>query len=159
MRAITPGPVREQYSDLYERLHAATRARGQVGEAATSAFMLLQAHYRKDMEFALPPLKYLSTLARGNVTSEISRLLTLSDKLKRELPHLYTEIDRITSALQRLADVAATEQKPEHVELARRLIHFLDLERDILYPASILVGEYIQQEIALEGRRLVQAQA
>lgn len=159
MKPGVPGPVMEEYRDLYEKLNDIARVRGQIGEAALSAFKLLERHYRKDHEFALPPLKYLPALAEKNVTAEIDRIQTMTGKLRRELPHLLEENDQIARALQHVADVAALEQKPEYRDLARRFISFLEMERMIFYPASILVGEYLRMKNNFEGHRALEQRA
>ena len=157
MRPRVPGPVKNEYEDLYWKLNRAARTRGEVGQAAMAAFRHLQAHFPKDQEFALPPLHLLPTVARENVNEEIDQIQTMCDKLKRQLPQLLDEGEQIIRELGRMADVAAKEQKAEHHDLAQRLIRFLEEERDVLYPASVLVGEYVRTRIELDGVRKVQS--
>jgi hypothetical protein len=149
MRPKIPGAIKEEYDDLYERLNRAARVRGEIGSAAMAAFRHMQSHFLKDHEFALPPLKLLPTVAAGNVTGEIDQIQTMCDRLKRQQPQLAGE-------LRRLAEVARTEQKPEYHDLARQLIQFLEREKHILYPASILIGEFIRVKTELDGMRIVQ---
>ena len=153
MRPKIPGAVKEEYEDLYERLNAAARVRGEIGRTAMAAFRQLQPHYLKDQEYALPPLKLLPTVAAGNVTGEIDRIQTMCSRLKRQLPSLVEENDTIIGELERLADAATTEGKPEYRDLARQLIRFLEHEKRILYPASVLIGEYIRARTDLDGMR------
>jgi hypothetical protein len=54
--------------------------------------------------------------------------------------------------------VAAREQKPEYHDFARRFIRFLELERDVLYPSVILIGEYIRAQTELKGMSETRAQ-
>lgn len=158
MRPKVPGAIKEEYEDLYERLNAAARVRGAVGRAAMAAFRHMQSHYLKDQEYALPPLKLLPTIAAGNVTGEIDHIQTMCNRLKRQLPSLIEENDAIIRELGQLADAAATEEKPEYRDLARHLIQFLEREKHILYPASILIGEYIRVKTDLDGMRAVRSQ-
>jgi hypothetical protein len=153
MRLKIPGPVKEEYEGLYWKLNEAARVRGEVGQAAMAAFRHMQSHFVKDQEFALPPLKLLPTVAANNINEEIDQVRTLCDRLKRNLPQLIAEDNLIIEELSRLADVAAREQKPEYHDLARRFIKFLELERDVLYPASILVGEYVRAQTELKGMK------
>ncbi|OPY26762.1 MAG: hypothetical protein A4E28_02339 [Methanocella sp. PtaU1.Bin125] len=157
MRPRVPGAIKEEYEDLYERLNVAARVRGEVGRAATAAFRHLQPHYLKDMEFALPPLKLLPTVATGNVTGEIDQIRTMCDRLKRQMPSLIEENDALVRELGLLADAAAKEGKPEYRDLARHLTRFLEREKHIFYPASVLIGEYIGVKTDLEGMREVRS--
>ncbi|MGA9139342.1 MAG: hypothetical protein WBZ29_03905 [Methanocella sp.] len=79
----------------------------------------------------------------------------MCNRLKRQLPALIAENDMIIGELGQLADAASTEDKPEYRDLARNLIRFLEREKHILYPASVLIGEYIRAKIDLDGMRAV----
>ncbi len=155
MRPKIPGAIKEEYEDLYDRLNAAARVRGEIGRTAMAAFRRMQSHYLKDQEYALPPLKLLPTVAAGNVTGEIDQIQTMCNRLKRQLPALIEENDTIIRELGQLADVATIEEKPEYRDLARQLIRFLEREKHILYPASVLMGEYIRVKTDLDGMRTV----
>ena len=98
MRPKIPGAIKEEYEDLYERLNAAARVRGEIGRTAMAAFRHLQSHYLKDQEYALPPLKLLPTVAAGNVTGEIDQIQTMCSRLKRQLPSLIEENDTISGS-------------------------------------------------------------
>ena len=151
MRPKIPGPVKEEYEALYWKLNEAARVRGEVGHAAMAAFRHVQSHYLKDQEFALPPLKLLPTVAADNVNEEIDNIRTMCDRLKRNLPQLIAEDNQIIEELSLLADVADREQKPEYHDLARRFIKFLELEKGVLYPSVILMGEYVRAQAELKG--------
>lgn len=157
MRPRIPGPVKEEYEYLYLKLNDAARMRGEVGRAATAAFRHMQAHYEKDHEFALPPLKLLPSMAADNVNEETDQIQTMCDRLKNSLPHMIDENGRIIQELSRMADVAAHEQKPEYHDLALRFIRFLELEREVLYPATVMIGEFVRAQIDLKGCRTVRS--
>ncbi len=53
----------------------------------------------------------------------------------------------IVGALQQLADVAIAEGKPEYAQLAERLKLHAQTEEEVLYPATILVGEYLKLKL------------
>jgi hypothetical protein len=157
MRPKIPGPVKEEYEELYWKLNVAARVRGEVGQAAMAAFRHMQSHFVKDQEYALPPLKLLPTVAASNVNKEIDQIQTMCDRLKRNLSELIDEDNLIIDELSRLADVAAREQKSEYHDLALRFIRFLEMEKDVLYPATLLIGEFIRAQTELKGMREVRS--
>lgn len=156
MRPKVPGSVSEEYENLTQNLKIAANVSGNVGTAAKDAYRLLQPHHEKDQEFALPPLRYLATIADEKLTGEIEKIHNMSGRLKRQYPQMRQDIQSLTTALESLADVAFKEQKLEYHTLARRFINFLQREEQILYPASILIGDLIQAKADLEGRKLAQ---
>jgi hemerythrin superfamily protein len=62
-------------------------------------------------------------------------------KLKHsELEH---EHKAIMIGLERLIAAAKNEDKPAVVDFAERLIDHARMEEEIIYPASVLIGEYL----------------
>lgn len=159
MKPKVPASVGEEYESMYKSLKDAINVPGNVGLMAKDAFRLFQPHYNKDYEYALPPLKFLPTIAGENLTGEIEKISNMTARLKRELPHLRQETENITRALEKLADVALREDKLEYHRLARGFIRFLQREDQVLYPAAILIGDLITAKAELEGRKLARLHA
>lgn len=156
MKPRIPASVSEEYESLYQSLKDAMNVPGNIGLAAKDAFHILQHHYDKDNAYALPPLKYLQSIADEKLTTEVEKISNMTARLKRELPHMRQETENITRALERLAEVALREDKREYHGLARNFIRFMQREDQILYPAAILIGDLIGAKAELEGRKLAQ---
>ena len=142
-----PQPLVEEHEELHAELVKLTRARGKVGEAARTVATLLHPHFVKEEEYALPPLGLLTALAEGGVTPEMGEVLAMTDKLRAELPQMLAEHKVVVRALRRLAVAAAREKKPAAARFAEALkLHALS-EEQVLYPAAILVGEFIRTRL------------
>jgi len=83
---------------------------------------ILHAHFLKEEEYALPPLGMLPVLAEGTVLPEMQEAIELTDRLKKA------------------------------VIFAEKLMLHAQTEEDVLYPASILIGEYLKLKLS---RRLI----
>lgn len=143
-----PGSLKAEHENLYQRLNRAARVQGAVGDAAILAFKQFEPHIRKEEEFALPELDVLPSLAQKEQNvQELSGVLKLCDKLQRQMAVLLEEHDHIRELLQRLNDVAMREQKLEYANLAKELMQHLEREEQIIYPAAILVGEYVHLKL------------
>jgi hemerythrin HHE cation binding domain-containing protein len=139
-----PKPLTEEHEELHAELVKLTRARGKVGEAARAVAALLHPHFVKEEEYALPPLGLLAALAAGPPTPEMRAVLPMTDRLRAELPQMLSEHKAVLGALRRLAVAGRREKKPAAVRFAEALtLHALS-EEQVLYPAAILVGEYIR---------------
>ena len=57
-----------------------------MGDAAKAVAKVLQEHFVKEEEFALPPLGLLSALARDQVDEDIKEVFHMADRPKAELP-------------------------------------------------------------------------
>lgn len=143
-----PGSLKVEHEHLYEELKKAARVQGKVGMAADKAFRFLQPHIRKEEEFALPELDVLPSLAEKNMNEqELSGVIKLCDRLKQDMPAMLEEHRRIMECMQELNDVATREQKPEYAHLAKAFMHHIEVEEQILYPAALLVGEYVRLKL------------
>jgi hemerythrin-like domain-containing protein len=71
-------------------------------------------------------------------------VLSTTDKLGAELQTMLDEHQAIREALAVLIAAATEEKKPEIAEFARRLIHHTMTEEQVMYPAALLVGEYLR---------------
>lgn len=97
-----------------------------MGEAARNVATLLHPHFVKEEEYALPPLGLLAALAEGRVTREMRKVLAMTERLKAELPEMLAEHKAVVGALQKLMLHARAEE-------------------EVLYPAAILIGEYVRR--------------
>jgi hypothetical protein len=145
MRFRVPTSIKDEHDELHAELVTATKAGGRTGEAARTVARLLHPHFVKEEEYALPPLGLLSDLARGVVAPEMLEVLAMTDKLKGDLRSMLEEHQAIVGALEALASAATAEDYPETAEFARRLMHHATLEEQVMYPAALLVGEYLRR--------------
>jgi hypothetical protein len=142
-----PESLKAEHVELHEQLERAIKAGGKTGEAARAVAEVLHPHFVKEEEYALPPLGLLSSLAEGNATPEMRKVITMTDKLKADLPHMLQEHRAVVAALEKLSVAAKQEGKPEHALFAEKLMMHARNEEEVLYPAAILVGEYVKMKL------------
>jgi hypothetical protein len=151
MRLEIPAPLKAEHEFLHLELVSATKAGGRTAEAAKAVAELLHPHFVKEEQYALPPLGLLAAVAGERVTPDMSEVVPMTEKLKADLPHMLEEHEAVVAALQHLIGAAAEESKPEVERFAKRLIQHAQAEEQVMYPAAILVGEYVK--LKLRGTR------
>ncbi len=139
-----PRALEFEHQELHAQLAKATKAGGKTGEAARAVAKVLHPHFIKEEEFALPPLGLLPALAAGTATPDMSNVIAMTDKLKADLPQMLAEHKAIVGALRNLTAAAKAEKRPEYVRFAEQLQLHAQTEEQVLYPAAILVGEYVK---------------
>jgi iron-sulfur cluster repair protein YtfE (RIC family) len=144
-----PESLKLEHEELHADLVRATKAGGKTGEAAKAVAKVLHEHFIKEEEFALPPIGLLSALARGEVDKEMRSVLAMTDRLKTELPEMLREHEAVVAALKQLTVAAKEEKLPEHARFAEKLTLHAHTEEDVLYPAAILVGEYLKLKLEI----------
>ena len=147
MNLKTPQSLRVEHEELHARLDKATKAGGATSEAANLVAKSLHSHFLKEEEYALPPLGLLPNLAESETLPEIEAVLEMTDCLKADLSHMLWEHKQIVIALKALIEAANLEGKEEVVRFAEKLMLHAQTEEEVLYPASILIGEYLKLKI------------
>ena len=144
-----PEPLKVEHEELHAELVALTKSSGKVGEAARNVATLLHPHFVKEEEYALPPLGLLATIARQGVTPEMRAVLTMTVLLKKDLPEMLAEHKQVVGALEKLAAEGRVEKRPDAERFAQKLRVHAETEEHVLYPAAILVGEYVRARLGL----------
>jgi hypothetical protein len=144
MKVQIPQPLKAEHDELHADLVKATKAGGKVGEAAIAVARVLHPHFVKEEEYALPPLGLLQVVSRGEVSPEMRAVVTMTDKLQAELPQMLTEHKAIVTALEALKAAALAEHNHEVAHFAEKLVVHARTEEEVMYPAALLVGEYLK---------------
>jgi len=140
----TPSSLKAEHEELHAQLARAANAGGATEDAAKAVAKALHPHFLKEEEYALPPLALLPILVGGKVSPDMKDAVTMTGCLKADLGHMLLEHKEIVGALQVLIKAAQEEGKDEFVHFAEKLTLHAQTEEEVLYPASILVGEYLK---------------
>ena len=155
-----PQSLEVEHKELHEQLKKAIDSGGKTGDAAKTVAELLHPHFEKEEEYAMPPLGLLSLLPRESrqgedreagmtITKDAQqKILAKTDKLKEDLPNMLEEHKQIVDALENLIYAAKQENKSEYIHFAKKLKLHAQTEEEVLYPAAILVGEYLKLKSA-----------
>ena len=138
-----PQSLQAEHRAIHEALEAALKAPGRTG-AAREVAAVLDPHFKREDEIALPPLGLLAPLARGERPAGMSEALAMSDALRKELPRMLEEHKQIRAATEKLRDAAREEKAAEPEHFAAALLLHAQSEEEVLYPAAILVGDIIR---------------
>jgi hypothetical protein len=142
--ASVPSAIRAEHTKIHQDLAEAVNAGGKTGEAAKKVEAVLTPHFHSEEEFALPPLALLQPLSTGQVPPNSRQMLTLTDRLTSEMPRMLSEHKALLPLLDDLERAAREEHKPEAGMFAAELRAHAQMEEQVLYPAAILVGEYLK---------------
>jgi hypothetical protein len=146
------GGARVEHERLRKELEKATTVGGETADAARAVLKVLLPHMLLEEEFAIPPVRLLPRLARGELTPDMEKILPKSEMMKANLPHMLEDHVHIVAALRHLLQAALKERHEGYAGFAQRLILHAQQEEEVFYPASILVGEYIKLRL-LQDRR------
>jgi hypothetical protein len=139
-----PKPLQVEHEELHEQLAKITQLPGRIGEAAKAVAKILHPHFVKEEAYALPALGVLAPLTEGKATPDIGDVLSMTERLKAELPQMLEEHKAIVAALNHLIEVAIQENQPEYAHFAEQLMRHAQAEEDVFYPIAVLISEYVK---------------
>jgi hypothetical protein len=139
-----PESLTHEHREIHASLLRATRLRGPVGTAARALAKVLDPHFVREEQIALPPLGLLAPLARGDDAKPMRAILPLTDSLRLELPRMLEEHKAIGAATARLAKAAAAAHTGSVARLADALALHARSEEEMFYPAAVLVGDLVR---------------
>lgn len=142
-----PSSIAAEHHELHEELASAIKSGGKTGDAAKIVEQRLSSHFEKEEEYALPQLALLAPLAKGRVSPDMKPAIELSDKLKADMPRMLEEHKAIVEALNTLKEAAKAENKMQAISFAEKLSAHAQNEEQVMYPAAILVGEYLKLKL------------
>ncbi|MBM4462975.1 MAG: hypothetical protein FJ012_06505 [Chloroflexi bacterium] len=148
MEFVVPQSLKLEHEELHAELTEATRAGGMVGKAAKAVEKVLHTHFAREEEYSLPPLGLLRLLAEGRITADMRAVILMTNRLKADLGQMLEEHKAIVDALRSLSEASQKENKTRYVQFADRLILHAQTEEEVLYPAAILIGEYLKLKSA-----------
>jgi hypothetical protein len=144
MELRIPPSLKHEHGEMRASLELATHSAGKSGEAAREVARLLLPHFKKEEEYALPPLDILAVLAGGGVPEDPAAIIMKADRLKVELADMLKEHQTVAKALEVLFEAATGDERPELARFARKLLLHAQMEEQIYYPSSLLIGEYLK---------------
>ncbi len=143
-----PEAIRLEHAEIHDALVRATKMPGEVGEAARKLAAVLDPHFVREEQIALPPLGLLAPLSRGEFTPEMREVLPMTDALRAELPRMLSEHKAIAAATARLGEAAKAAGNAEVERLAETLKLHAQSEEEVFYPAALLVGDLVRARSA-----------
>jgi len=152
MRLRVPQALAIEHRELQAQIMAAVKSGGETAKAARALVEAVRPHFVKEEKYALRPLGALAMLAKGKLPPGARFLQAQSEQLREYFPTMLAEHKAILAAGQRLAAAARKEHKLAHVGFAARLQLHLLAEETVLYPAAILIGDYLRLRTSPWGR-------
>ena len=146
----TPSSIHEEHQHLHHQLDEALASGGETAVRARAVADVLLPHFKAEEEYAMPPLGLLTAIANDQpLTSEQrSEAIQMARELRGHYEQMLQEHQQIHSALEALASAARQENKPNAVAFAETLMMHAQNEEQILYPTTLLIGKYLEQQSA-----------
>ena len=143
-----PKALQRDRDDLRGQLTEVAGEEGPLGEEASRGVHILHAHILREEQFALPPLSLLPLLADGFVWAEMGPGVAMAETLKANLPDMLEDHEEMLVVLRALEQAARQAGRSDVTLLVQRLMEHAELEAEVLYPAAIVAGRFLETQLA-----------
>jgi hypothetical protein len=142
-----PSIMATEHEMLHAELAELAALGGKTGAAARKVEEALAPHFEEENRYALPPLGLLPALAKGGATEDMRPAIELARHVEQNLDRFVEEHRNITNALDGLEAAGRAESKAEALDFAAELRTHAAEEEQVLYPTTILIGRYLEQNL------------
>lgn len=144
MKPKIPKAIQHGHEHLCEELKEIIAKDGEIGEKAKILEDYMNKHFIKEEEYALPPLGLLLALSEGDWELDPTEAIKMSDTLQEKLEEMTKEHAYILKLLKDLEVVANKEDDLFVKQFIKNLRLHAELEDQVLYPATLLIGNYLK---------------
>lgn len=144
MKPKTPKSIKNGHENLCYDLQEIIALGGRIGEKAKTLEGDMYPHFEKEEKYALPPLGLLLALSEGKWEIDTNAAIEMADMLQLKLFELKQEHDNILKALQDFRTIAHEENIPIAKQFVKDLMLHIEVEDQVLYPATLLIGNYLR---------------
>jgi hypothetical protein len=139
-----PITLLQEHAELHTGLDTAASLPGETGAAARHVLTLMNRHFQDEQRRVYPLLTLLPMLSKQQVEPWMAELLPMADRLRTDIDEIRRADIEISDALDELKTAAWREGHPEVAFLAERIRHHDMMDEEILYPAALVVGDYLR---------------
>jgi DNA-binding XRE family transcriptional regulator len=136
-----------EHEDDIKELTDLSHRPGQLGIVAQQALDLIKRHHQREVDYILPPLSLLATIAAGKVTPDMRWAITMADKVKATREEIFLEHTAVTDAMNAILLEADKVDDKEAAEFARAAAADSLGDLEIQEPTTVLIGEYLKLKL------------
>lgn len=127
-----------------DRLSYATSLDSLAGELARKLDQQLQDHMKRENDTITPLVSSFEGIAKGNWPADAAELSQRFSAAETQYQQLLAEHREIRSLVNRLQAAAREEKEEEIVQFCEELTVHAQLEEQVLYPAAVITGRYME---------------
>lgn len=150
----THGILDHEHETLLEKLDEVSRSNSRTGEIYSEVLRLFRAHLDEENETIVPLLGYLKNRLGEFDNSDVEPLKLASARFEDHFDQMLEEHKEISRQIGLALDELKINPDEDALHLARELLHHVELEEEVLYPAAFASGDLIEFERELLGQKI-----
>lgn len=143
-----------EHEMLLEELDEVSRRSGRIGQIYSEVLTLFRAHLAEENETIVPLLRYNKERLEEFENKDVENLKLASARFENHFDRMVGEHREISRKLNHVLDELKSSPDEGAKQLAQELIHHVELEEEILYPAAFAAGDLLEFERELLGQKI-----
>ncbi len=140
-RIETPESLRREHHHLFRELRELAEEKGETGSRVKELLALLEPHFEKEEESAMPLLGALKPISERDGMPDRSLVASLHARFLSEYPVMLREHLQIKRLIGRVCSSAKNARDQRALATMAELEHHAAVEEEVLYPAALLAGD------------------
>ncbi len=144
----------EEHEELIETLGEVARKKTEAGKLFSEVLVIFSYHLDKENETVAPLLAYLKARLGDYRDKDKDALNLARTKFEDSYPEMMQEHEKMAKLIRRAQD--SLKENPDKLasDLAEHLLHHVELEEELLYPAAFASGDLAEYELDLLGDKI-----
>ena len=145
MKLKVPKSIIHGHANIILELNDVLAVGGEIAEKAKQLKDAMVPHFKKEEEYALPPLGLLLAFSEEKWEINAEEAIKMAENLELRLAEMTHDHSNIMDLLNELKSLG--EEKHNHVVkmFVKTLTLHIEMEDEVLYPATILIGNYLKK--------------
>ncbi len=143
-----PGVLLQEHDEIRTELKRAVLEHGPIGEAAKHVARLCLPHLDLEEKEVFPAFAILRQLVLDHWRPEMKQIAPMVFHFSQHSDDLIHQHQKIIAAIENLWEAAYEDGNGEIANFARHLASHERMEDEVLYPALILIGKYLQEKLS-----------
>lgn len=143
----TPESLAEEHRELFGELRRLAAGDDRTGKEVRRLLDVLEPHFEREEEAALPLLGALRPLSEGKALADPSEAVSLRERFASEYPRMLEEHRQVKALIDDVRGAAEKAKQERALALMNELEHHAIVEEEVLYPAALLLGSVLPLEL------------
>lgn len=145
MKLKVPKAIIHGHANLIIEMSEVIAIGGEIAEKAKQLRDTMVPHFKKEEEYALPPLGLLIAFSEQNWEINAQEAIKMAENLQLRMEEMKQDHTNIRATLNELKILGEREGNFIVKMLVRSLTLHMELEDEVLYPATLLIGNYLKK--------------
>ena len=141
-----PESLTEEHHELFHELKELASEKSETGKAVSDLLAVLEPHFEKEEETAMPLLGALKALSEGKAMPNPSEAMSLYAKFSSDYPKMLKEHSQVKELIERVRAMAGRGKTRAAIVMDELELH-AKVEEEVLYPAALLVGAFAKAPV------------